>query len=316
MEKKVHPELREIFSLLPEINIGCETLGIVRKAAVGMLAQFNASRQNADAVSTSERMIPGPDGSPLVRVKIYKPKAGNQILPGVLYIHSGGYLFGSPEMEDPVCYSILSENNCVIASVDYRLAPENRFPAAVEDCYAALKWFSDNSEELGVDPSRIAVVGGSTGGGLTAAVSLLARDRKGPSIAFQMPLCPMIDNSCTTPSSNEITDPRVWNNKLNRQSWEMYLGADYAEEASPYAAPARATDLSGLPPTYTCVGDLDPFCDETIEYVLKLRQAGVPTEFHLFPGCFHGFHLIFSTAQVSQRYINDYERALRDAFKK
>lgn len=144
----------------------------------------------------------------------------------------------------------------------------------------------------------------------------MARDRKGPSIAFQMLLHPMLDDRCITQSCNEITDPRVWNRKYNGQAWEMYLGADHTGEVSPYAAPARATNLSGLPPTYTCVGDLDPFCDETIEYVKRLRQAGVSTEFHLYSGCFHSFDRVVPNAEISKRAIKEYNQALKRALQK
>ncbi|MDY0406920.1 alpha/beta hydrolase [Virgibacillus sp. 179-BFC.A HS] len=307
MEEKLHPELRKMFSVMPKMNFDRENLADVRIQSNEMLVSIPN-----DAVLTTERFIPGPEGEPDVRVKIYEPKVKDEILPGVFYIHGGGYIVGSPELEEARCQELVTDVNCVIVSVDYRLAPEHPFPAPVEDCYAALNWFSENAEGQGVDPSRIAVVGASAGGGLTAAVSLLARDRKGPSIAFQMPLYPMIDDRHITPSSNEITDDRVWNTKFNRQGWEMYLGNNKGE-VSPYAAPARSTDLSGLPPTYTCVGDLDPFRDETIDYVARLRQAGVPVEFHLYPGCFHGFEFAVPTAEISQRAKNEYNSALKHA---
>lgn len=136
----------------------------------------------------------------------------------------------------------------------------------------------------------------------------------GPPIMFQMPLYPMLDDQLLTRSSNEITDDRVWNRAKSQLAWEMYLGEQGQE--SPYAAPARADDLSGLPPTYTCVGDLDPFRDETIQYVLRLTQAGVPTEFHLYPGCFHGFEEYFPSAEISQRVVKEYCTALKHALYK
>ncbi len=312
MEDRVHPELRSLFSVLPEVAYTRDNLAALRKEmhefAVGMAASLPVN----DGVLTSERQIPGAPGDPDVRIKIYRPGAGDGPLPGLLYIHGGGYILGSADMMDPALQQLVSELECVIVSVDYRLAPEHPYPAPLEDCYAALQWFSDNADELGSDSSRIAVMGPSAGGGLTAAVSLLARDRNGPSILFQMPLYPMLDDRSLTKSSKEITDDRVWNHAKNRLAWEMYLGA--SEEATPYAAPARATDLSGLPPTYTCVGDLDPFRDETIDYVLRLTQAGVPTEFHLYPGCFHGFEEYLPSAEISQRVIKEYQAALQRAF--
>jgi acetyl esterase/lipase len=314
MEEKLNLELKKMFSVIPEVIYTHENLGAKRKEMNEMLAGMADSLPVNDAVLTSERYVPGAVGDPDVRIKIYEPRVKDEPLPGVLYIHGGGYILGSADMMDPALQQLVSELNCVIVSVDYRLAPEHPFPAPLEDCYAALKWFSENAEELGGDSSRIAVVGPSAGGGLTAAISLLARDRKGPSIIFQMPLYPMIDDRNITKSSNEITDGRVWNKAKNQLGWEMYLGEK--GEGSQYAAPARATDLSGLPPTYTCVGDLDPFRDETIDYVLRLTQAGVPTEFHLYPGCFHGFEEYFSTAEISQRIVKEYNAALKFALHK
>ncbi|MDP4095347.1 alpha/beta hydrolase [Paenibacillus sp. P96] len=311
MEERLHPELKNMFSVLPEVVYTRENLAAKRKEMQEFVAGMTASLPVNDAVLTSERYIPGAAGDPDVRIKMYEPRVKNGPLPGVLYIHGGGYILGSADMMDPALQQMVSELECVIVSVDYRLAPEHPFPAPLEDCYAALQWFSENAEELGSDSSRIAVVGPSAGGGLTAAVSLLARDRNGPSILFQMPLYPMLDDRHMTKSSNEITDDRVWSRAKNQLGWEMYLGDE--GEVSQYAAPARATDLSGLPPMYTCVGDLDPFRDETIDYVLRLTQAGVPTEFHLYPGCFHGFEEYFPSAEISQRVIKEYHAALKRA---
>lgn len=312
MEHKLNPELLKTFSLMPEMNFDRENLPKIRN-----LIWADPSLQKNNIIAISEKFIPGPDGAPDIRVKIYEPKKKSGNLPGVLYIHGGGYIIGSPDHEDGRCQELVMEVNCVVISVDYRLAPENPYPAGLEDCYASLKWFSENAEELGVDRSQIAIIGGSAGGGLTAALSLLARDRKGPKIAFQMPLFPMIDDRGITPSNNEITDDRVWNAKFNRQGWGMYLGELYGTDNIPiYAAPTRATNLTGLPPTYTYVGDLDPFCDETIDYVARLRQAGVPTEFHLYPGCFHGFDGLVPTAEVSKRANAQYIHAVKLAFQK
>jgi len=270
MEKKVNPEIKEIFSYIPEVIYTQENLSAKRNEMYEMYAGIAGSLPINDAVLTSEKHVPGAKVDPDVRIKIYEPRVKDETLPGVLYIHGGGYILGSADMMDTALQQLVSDINCVIVSVDYRLAPEHPFPAPLEDCYAALKWFSENAEELGVDSSRIAVVGPSAGGGLTAAVSLLARDRKGPSVFFQMPLYPMIDDRNITKSI----------------------------------------------PTYTCVGDLDPFRDETIDYVLRLTQAGVPTEFHLYPGCFHGFEEYFPSAEISQRIVIGYNTALKRALHK
>ncbi|WP_048746620.1 alpha/beta hydrolase [Paenibacillus sp. P22] len=314
MENKLNPEIKEMFSYLPEVIYTRENLNAKRNEMNEMFAGIAATLPANDAVLTSEKHVPGAEGDPDVRIKIYEPRVKEETLPGVLYLHGGGYILGSADMMDPTLQQLVSELDCVIVSVDYRLAPEHPYPAPLDDCYAALIWFSKNAEELGVDSSRIAVIGPSAGGGLTAAVSLLARDRKGPAIAFQMPLYPMIDDRMTSKSFNQITDRRVWNDEKTQFGWKMYLGD--LDEGTQYAAPARATDLSGLPPTYTCVGDLDPFRDETIDYVTRLTQAGVPTEFHLYPGGFHGFEEYFPTAEISRRVVDGYKTALKRALHK
>lgn len=312
MDSRIDPELRGVLNLMPQGNFTKEGLVEIRAAigAMGMPAAVNKD------VLVSERFIPGPDKAPDVRVLIYEGKCRTDNRPGVLYIHGGGYILGTPETTDASCRVMVSEIDCVVVSVDYRLAPEHPYPKPLEDCYAALKWFSEHASELGVDPTNIAVVGGSAGGGLTAALTLLARDRGGPAVAFQAPLYPMIDDRNTTPSSREFTDPRVWSRDKNLFAWEMYLGALYGGDVSQYAAPARALDLSGLPPTYTCVGELDLFRDETIDYVAKLLQAGVPTEFHIYPGCFHGFDMFTAICEISRRAEKEFITVLKNALTK
>jgi acetyl esterase/lipase len=257
-------------------------------------------------VNFYDRFIPGPQGAPDVRVRIYEPKVKKGILPGVLYLHYGGYSIGSPNHEDANCILYVKEINCVIVSVDYRLAPENPAPAAYEDCYAALVWFAANAAELGVDPSRIAVTGFSAGGGLTVSVVLLARDRKGPAICFQMPLAPTMDDRMKTKSTLEFTDKRALNYESCRNIWNQYLGEGHEnrDDISPYAAPSRATDLSGLPPCYSFVGGLDPHRDETIDYISRLAQAGVPVGFSLYAGGIHGFDLENPDAYISKHAVS------------
>ena len=313
MEKRVNPQLRASMSSLPQEEFTKEGLPEIRAA---MSQQFLQLEALSGSVCVTNRYIPGPDGAPDVRVRIYEPAKKTQECPGLLFIHGGGYILGNPEMSDDNCQQLVLEIGCVIVSVDYRLAPEHPFPEPLEDCYAALKWFSENTKELGVDPARIATIGMSAGGGLTAALSLLARDRKGPPIVFQMPLYPMLDDRNTTYSSHEITDARVWSRDKNIFGWAMYLGTENRTEVSKYAAPARETDLSGLPPTYTCIGELDVFRDETIDYVTRLIQAGVSTEFHIYPGCFHGFDAFVPTAEISMRAVNEYIQVLKVVLQK
>jgi acetyl esterase/lipase len=203
----------------------------------------------------------------------------------------------------------------VVVSVDYRLAPEHPAPAAYEDCYAALLWLAAHAGELGVDPARIAVTGFSAGGGLTVATVLLARDRKGPAIAFQMPLAPTMDDRLQTRSTVEFTDKRGLNYESCRNIWKQYLGEGHEkrDDISIYAAPARAADYSGLPPCYSFVGGLDPHRDETITYISRLAQAGVPTSFTLYAGGLHGFDLENPQAGISRHAVKSSTWALRRA---
>jgi len=301
------PELRQMYMSSPVIDL-----------ENGLNAARNLPKpvfESSPLVKTTVDRFKGPESDLLV--KIYERKdRGDEFLPGVFWIHGGGYVLGHPDVDDGICEKFVLDANCVVVSVDYRLAPEHPYPAAIEDCYAGLKWMVDNAEALKIDASRIGIAGASAGGGLTAALALLARDRGGPKIKFQMPLYPMIDDRNITFSSHEITAEsykRVWNRELNMVAWKMYLGEMDSDEVPQYAAPARAKDLSGLPPAYTCVGQLDPFRDETIDYVARLAQAGVPVEFHLYPGCFHGFDAYSCDAKISRQARDEYVNAMAKA---
>lgn len=264
------------------------------------------------------RMIPGIEGSPEVRVRIYEPKEKKELLPGVLYLHYGGYSVGSPEHEDYECIRIVKEVKCVIISVDYRMAPEHYYPAALYDSYAGLVWLAENAQELGVDASRIAVTGFSAGGGLTVAVALYARDNNGPAIAFQMPIAPTMDDRLKTRSTLDFTDKRALNYESCKNIWNQYVGEGHQDrdDIPIYAAPSRAVDLSGMPPCYAYVGDLDPHSNETIDYITRLTQAGVATGFTLYPGGMHGFQLQNPEAEISKHAVNTSIWALKRALYK
>ena len=312
IEARINHELIPALSMVPEssFDITEENIHASREASEQMVREMAALLPEDNSILVEDRLVQGLDGNPEINVRIYTPKDKDKILPGVIYFHGGGYVSGSVEFFDANCRTFVKNVNCVLVSVDYRLAPDHRFPAAVDDCYGATCWFSENASELGVDPMRIAVVGPSAGGGLTAAVCLMARDHKFPAIAFQMPLYPMLDDRFITQSSNEVLDGRIWNSIASKRAWKMYLG-DAENDVSPYAAPSRETDLSNLPPAYTCVGDLDPFRDETINYVARLSQAGNAVEFHLYPGCFHGSDMMATDAEIGKRVTNEYILALR-----
>ncbi|GAA3039946.1 alpha/beta hydrolase [Streptosporangium longisporum] len=267
-----------------------------------------------ERVTIEDRTVPGPEGDPDVRLRIYRPASRTGTIPALYWIHGGGMIFGQVEMEDSALTRYVVALGCAVVSVNYRLAPEHPDPAPVEDCYAGLVWTAKNAAELGIDPARIAVGGISAGGGLAAGTVLLARDRGGPAVAFQLLICPMLDDRNVTPSSREFADAVVWNRAANLLGWKALLGERAGgEDVSVYAAPARATDLSGLPPAYVDVGELEVFRDECAEYALRLAQAGVSTEFHLYPGAFHGFEGLVPEAEISRRAAAERVVALRRA---
>jgi len=249
-------------------------------------------------VTKEDRTVPGPSGAPGVRVRIYRPRVASGALPGVYVIHGGGMIMGDVDGEDPVATMLCAELSAVVVSVEYRLAPEHPYPAGPEDCYAGLVWTAAHADELGIDLGQLAVYGGSAGGGLAIATALMARDRRGPDLCFLMALYPMVDDRNETPSSREITDVGAWDRSTNIEAWGWYLGG---READAYAAPARADDLAGLPPTYIDVGTVDLFLDEDVELAQRLLQAGVPTELHVLPGSYHASEKRAPEAALSRR---------------
>ncbi|MGR9594637.1 alpha/beta hydrolase [Bacillus thuringiensis] len=309
IDSRVLPELKQAFSQFPGFQLEGDL-------EVSRSLLLNPHLEKSELVNMTKRMIPGAAGEMLV--KIYEPVEKNKNLdklPAMLWIHGGGYVMGHPDMDDVLCERFVQTAECVVVSVDYRLAPEHPYPAAIEDCYAGLVWMTNEADSLGIDVNRVAIAGASGGSGLTAALALMARDKGGPSIIFQMPLYPMLDSRNITPSSYEIIeDNATWNRANNLTAWGMYLGKENdTNESSPYAVPSRADNLAGLPPTYTCVGQLDLFRDEIIEYVTRLAQAGVDVEFHLYPGCFHCFEVFVPEAEVSQRASQNYFDAMARA---
>jgi acetyl esterase/lipase len=232
----------------------------------------------------------------------------------VLYLHGGGMIFSLEHLGrvyDLAVREYVATSGVPMLMVDYRVAPEHPHPTPVEDCYAALRWLADNASSLGVDPARIALMGDSAGGGLAAAVALLARDRGGPVVAAQILIYPMLDDRAQTPDP-DLLPFLTWTYDDNITGWAALLGESAGSDAvSAYAAPARATDLTGLPATYIDIGDLDIFRDEDITYARRLSDAGVPTELHLHPGCPHAFEALAREADVSQRAIADRIRRLR-----
>jgi acetyl esterase/lipase len=266
----------------------------------------------ATTITMRDVSVPSPNGDPDVIVRVYSPPASEQPRPCCYWIHGGGYIFGTIDTSDARCVQTAETLDCVVVSVEYRLAPEHPYPAPLEDCYTGLAWTAAHTGELGIDPARIAVVGQSAGGGLAAGLALLVRDRGEIPLCFQLLIYPMIDDRNTTPSSHLVT--KVWTRETNILGWHSYLGHEPGlPDVSPYAAPARAEDLRGLAPAFIGVGTLDVFRDENIDYARRLLAAGVPTELHVYAGAPHGFEGLAPQAAVSQRFNRDIAEALRRA---
>ncbi len=307
----VDPELVALLDQIPAPVLTDETLRQIR----AMSSQAFTDSSQLSALSRSERFIPGPQGAPDVRVLVYLPTSMQEVVSALLLLHGGGYIMGSADTEDVMSKSIVSAIGCAVVAVDYRLAPETPHPGPVEDCYAALKWLFTHADELGIDPNRLAVGGSSAGGGLAAALALLARDREEVPLVFQFLLAPMLDDrTCTMAKPHPYTGEFIWTPETNCFGWTSLLGREPGgPDVSPYAAAARAEHLEGLPATFINVGALDLFVEEDMEYARRLMRAGVPTELHIYPGAYHGFRMI-ADAQVTQVAQRDQFAALKRAF--
>jgi acetyl esterase/lipase len=310
----VDPELDPILDQFPDFAFSTESLPQIRATAAAMLAEETAGLPAFPDIDVTDRTVPGPEGAPDVRVLIYVPKDVPRPMPALLWIHGGGYVIGSADGDDASVKALVQQVGCAAVSVDYRLAPETPFPGGIEDCYAALRWLHEGAGELGVDPSRLAIGGASAGGGLAAALGLLARDRAQVPLAFQLLIYPMLDDrTAATKDPHPYTGEFVWTPNSNLFGWWALLGQDPGgDEISPYAAAARAENLAGLPPTYISVGSLDLFLEEDLEYARRLMRAGVPTELHVYPGAYHGYNMT-PTAWVSRTEERNSREALRRA---
>jgi acetyl esterase len=299
---RMDPQLQPFIALFPAADLNDPV--IARKKLAELSAK--ASVPDVEGMQIEDRMVPG---NPDVPVRIYRP---HQAQGTIVWLHGGGFVMGGLDIEHPWIVRIADDSGAMVVSVGYRLAPENRFPAALDDAYVALTWTAEHAAELGIDPQRIAIGGHAAGAGLAAAAALRARDQQGPQIRFQLLNQPELDDRQATWSARTFTDTPFMTRDKVAASWRHYLGS---APASPYAAPARATDLSGLPPAYISCAEFDPNRDEAIVYAQRLLQADVPVELHQWRGTFHGSQAVLS-AEVSQRQIAELGLALRHALAK
>lgn len=308
LRDRIHPQLLAWYDASPGFDFD-HLEEFVPKCNAAELAALKAD----PAVSAWDQTIPGPEGAPEVKLRFYAPNPRPaEDLPCLFFYHGGGFLFGTVYRQENLCQRIVKNVGCLVVSVEYRLAPQWKMPAPLEDCYAALTWVYDHAAELGVDRNRLAVSGLSAGGGLAASMALLTRDRKGPALCLQMPLYAELDCRLDTPSAQEITDQKVWCLDNCQKSWDKVLSPGILPNQ--YEVPALAKDLMGLPPLFSYVGQLDPGRDENITYWTRLMQAGVEVEYHVFPGCYHCFELGTPAAEPSQLAYQLIYRALRRAF--
>lgn len=299
-----HPELAA-GRFIPRVSLGPASARFIRSRAPRPV-------DPGPDVLVREITVPGPAAAPMVTLRVYEPTGLTDAAPAMLWIHGGGLVIGSPEQDDRTSIAFARELGVIVAAVRYRLAPDSRAPAAVEDAYAAYQGLIAQAGELNIDPQRIALAGASAGGGIAAGLALMIHDLGGVQPVFQLLVYPMLDDRTGTRPDLGTRDVRVWMPGSNRFGWSAYLGQEPGGEGiSPYAAPARRTELSGLPPAWIGVGTLDLFHQEDVDYARRLNASGVPCELYLVPGAFHGFDALFPQTDVTAAFWNEQVKALR-----
>ncbi len=313
LKSRIDPELLAGYELFESLHllddIQPDTIVETRERLRALYIQLRKDLPKVDGVSFEDRMLPRG-----IRVRVYRKDGAPAPGPAVIWVHGGGMILGTIDTDDAVCSNYAARLGAVVVSVDYRLAPEFPHPVPVEDCHSALAWTVANAAALGVDPARVAIAGSSAGAGLAAATALYARDHGGPRLAFQCLVYPMLDDRNDTASARELAAIASWSGRSNQTGWNALLaGQAGTPDVSIYAAPARATDLAGLPPTLIQVGELDLFRDEDIAYATRLLRAGVPTELHVYPGAIHASDTLAPTSRVGSRMIKERIAALAAA---
>ncbi|PZH15530.1 esterase [Streptomyces sp. NTH33] len=303
------PELAAALDAVEDVRPGLtpQDIRAARQAlALGAAAGPDLTMDGAFAVE--DRTVPGPGGAPGVPLLVCRPTTapGGAARPVLYYVHGGGLVVGNNRLGVDTALAWAKELGAVVVSVEYRLAPEHPHPAPVEDVYTGLLWTAEHAGELGGDPERVVIAGTSAGGGLTAALALLLRDRGGPRPFGQMLMSPMLDDRNDTPSAHQMAGVGLWDRTANETAWTALLGDRRGGPGvPPYAAPARAADLSGLPPAFLDVGSAETFRDEVVTYASRIWQAGGVAELHVWPGGFHGFDALAPGAALSRAAHTD-----------
>lgn len=312
----IDPELERAAALQPDLDFAdaiSARAGLAR--ALKLSRALSRGPACEDGLLVTERRVESQDCLDDIPVRVYEPLQRDGALPALVYFHGGGFVAGDLETDHVRCATLARGGAVVVVSVQYRLAPEHPFPAALHDCYDALVWTHVNAHVIGVDPALLAVGGSSAGAALAAAVTLMARDQDGPRPAFQMLLYPVTDDRMSTASMTTFNDTPGWNGRNSVHMWRHYIGeATGTDRVSGYAAPARAMDLARLPDAYVLTAEYDPLRDEGRQYAARLQQAGVATELRQFPGTFHNFDAAVPVASVSVRALDEQCARLLHAF--
>jgi acetyl esterase/lipase len=304
---KIHPDLQQIANKTPRFLFSYKYLWLIKWGL-----NFAPAPKTPEDIRVENIFITGKDDRTKIRLRIYKPKSIPTPIPGLIWLHGGGYVMGKPEMDDLRCAQYARESGILIVSVDYRYAPKHPFPIGLEDSYSALKWVESHCQQLGLDAKRIAIGGASAGGGLAAALVQLAHDRQEIKPVFQLLVYPMLDDRTVLRAELDDSNNFTWTQESNRFGWESYLGKKCgAEDAPAYSVPARREDLSGLPPAWIGVGTLDIFHDEDVAYAQRLKECDVECKIHIAPNAFHGFDVFDPQISIVQEFRKSQIAALK-----
>jgi acetyl esterase len=304
------PQAQRVVEALAALNLKPIEDSTPDEARESMRTRTAALGPFPDVASVTDHRVPVKGGEIIVRV--YAP-AGSGPRPALVFYHGGGWVIGDLYTHDGLCRSLADAARCVVASVDYRLAPEWKYPVAPEDSYTALAWIVENADRLGIDPRRVAVGGDSAGGNLATVVTLMARERGGPTLAYQVLIYPVTDHDLTTESYKENSTGYVLTREAMRWFWDHYLVRE-AQGKEPYASPLRAASLASLPPALVITAECDPLRDEGEAYAARLRDAGVPVTLTRYPGMFHGFLRMTRILDKARTALDEVAGSLQKAF--